>query len=42
MRKILSNDYIAPAVKVVTINVEAGFALSNLENIGGENEEQDW
>ena len=42
MTQIKQMDYLAPAVEVVEINVEAGFALSNLENIGGENEEQDW
>lgn len=34
--------YIAPVVDVTEVKVESGFALSNLENIGGENEEQDW
>ena len=42
MTQIKQMGYLAPAVEVVEINVEAGFALSNLENIGGENEEQDW
>ena len=34
--------YVAPRMELVVVEVERGFALSNLENIGGENEEQDW
>lgn len=35
-------DYVAPQFQVVFAEVEEGFALSNLENIGGENEDIDW
>ena len=35
-------DYLAPEMEMVDVEIEAGFALSNLENIGGENPEQDW
>lgn len=35
-------DYVAPQLQVVFAEVEEGFALSNLENIGGENEDIDW
>ena len=35
-------NYLAPVVEVMEFNVEEGFLLSNLENIGGEREEQDW
>lgn len=42
MKQLKQNDYLAPEVEVVEISVEAGFALSNLEDIGGENPDQDW
>ena len=42
MRTILFDDYLAPDVEVVDVGAEAGFSLSNLESIGGENEEQEW
>ena len=42
MKQIKQMDYLVPDMEVVEIGVEAGFALSNLENIGGETEEQDW
>lgn len=42
MKQIEQIGYLAPEVEVVEIGVEAGFSLSNLENIGGENEELDW
>ena len=42
MRKFLFEDYLAPDLDVAEVSVESGFALSNLENIGGENPEQDW
>ena len=35
-------NYLAPVVEVMEFNVEEGFLGSNLENIGGEREEQDW
>ena len=35
-------NYLAPVVEVMEFNVEAGFLLSNLENIGDEKDEQDW
>lgn len=38
----LLENYLAPVVEVMEFNVEEGFLLSNLENIGGEKDEQDW
>lgn len=35
-------NYLAPVVEVIEFNVEEGFLGSNLENIGGERDEQDW
>ena len=35
-------NYLAPVVEVMEFNVEEGFLLSNLENIGDERDEQDW
>ena len=42
MKRFTFEEYLSPEMEVVEISVEAGFALSNLENIGGENEDQDW
>ena len=42
MKQIKQMDYLSPKIEVIEVCAEAGFALSNLENIGGENEEQDW
>ena len=42
MKQIQQMDYVIPDMEVVEIGVETGFSLSNLENIGCENEEQDW
>jgi hypothetical protein len=42
MKQTTHKEYLTPEVEVVKVGVEAGFALSNLENIGGENEDQDW
>ena len=42
MKQIKQMDYLSPKIEVIEVCVEAGFVLSNLENIGGENEEQDW
>lgn len=42
MKKTTFNSYLAPEMDVAEVAVEAGFELSNLENIGGENPDQDW
>ena len=42
MKRFTFEENLSPEMEVVEISVEAGFALSNLENIGGENEDQDW
>lgn len=42
MKKTTFNTYLAPEIEVAEVAVEAGFALSNLENIDGENPEQYW
>lgn len=35
-------DYFTPKIEVHTIEVEHGFALSNMESIETEHPEQDW
>ena len=35
-------NYIAPEVEVIEVQIEHGFAGSNLENIGKEFPEQGW
>lgn len=42
MRKSEFEEYQAPDIEVAVVCVESGFALSNLENIEGENPEQEW
>lgn len=34
--------YLAPEFDVLQIEVEQGFAISNMEQIGGEKPEQEW
>lgn len=36
------SGYLAPEIEVVTIEVEQGFSLSNMEPIGPEKPEQEW
>ena len=42
MRKSVFEEYQAPDIEVAVVSVESGFAFSNLENIEGENPEQEW
>ena len=35
-------NYFAPKIELLAIDVEHGFALSNMESIGNENPEQEW
>ncbi len=34
--------YLAPEIEVSEMEVEQGFAVSNMESIGSEKEEQEW
>lgn len=38
----MKSDYIAPSIELIEVNVEYGFAVSNMEQIGGEKPEQEW
>ncbi len=42
MQTIQQRSYLAPEIEVQVIKVEQGFALSNMEPIGPENNEQEW
>ena len=37
-----SMGYLPPEIEMQSVFVEQGFALSNMEQIGGENEEIEW
>ena len=42
MNKNKQMDYLIPTIEVQVIEVEQGFSLSNMEQIGGEKEEIEW
>lgn len=42
MNSKLGFSYLAPECEVITIEVEQGFAISNMEQIEKENPEQNW
>lgn len=42
MKQTERRGYLAPEIEVIEMNVEQGFAGSNLENIKPEKPEQEW